>query len=225
MWQSARVACGLDAVVLCSSIAFVIEFKVGSKTFDNSAVDQVWDYALDLKNFHEASHTLIIVPILIATDAPDVPLVGLLPDQDSVYRPILGNSESLREIISLAQSSTHGPSIDDTKWGNAPYHPTPTIVEAARSLYAQHSVDAIARSDAGAKNLARTSVRIEELADSARVNSQKIICFVTGVPGAGKTLVGLNIAILRDQPHDDDLMTCPPGLEGQKGVPGHKTSG
>lgn len=192
-----RMGRRIDAVVLCSSIAFVLEFKVGSKTFDNSAIEQVWDYALDLKNFHEASHTLFIVPILIATDAPDVPPAGLLPDQDSVYRPILGNSESLREIISLAQSSIHGPSIDDTKWGNAPYHPTPTIVEAARSLYAQHSVDAIARSDAGAKNLARTSVRIEELADSARVNGQKVICFVTGVPGAGKTLVGLNIATRR----------------------------
>lgn len=192
-----RMGRRIDAVVLCSSIAFVIEFKVGSKTFDNSAIDQVWDYALDLKNFHEASHTLIIVPILIATDAPDVPLPVLLIDQDSVYRPVLGNSASLREIISLAQRNIRGPSIDETKWGNAPYHPTPTIVEAARSLYAQHSVDAIARSDAGAKNLARTSARIEELADSARVNGQKIICFVTGVPGAGKTLVGLNIATRR----------------------------
>ena len=192
-----RMGRRIDAVVLCSSIAFVIEFKVGSKTFDNSAIDQVWDYALDLKNFHEASHTLVIIPILIATDAPEVPLPVLLVDQDSVYRPVLGNPASLREIISLAQRNIRGPSIDETKWGNAPYHPTPTIVEAARSLYAQHSVDAIARSDAGAKNLARTSVRIEELADSARVNGQKIICFVTGVPGAGKTLVGLNIATRR----------------------------
>lgn len=192
-----RMGRRIDAVVLCSSIAFVIEFKVGSKTFDNSAIEQIWDYALDLKNFHEASHTLVIVPVLIATDAPDVPLPVLLIDQDSVYRPVLGNSASLREIISLAQRNIHGPSIDETKWGNAPYHPTPTIVEAARSLYAQHSVDAIARSDAGAKNLARTSVRIEELANSARVNGQKIICFVTGVPGAGKTLVGLNIATRR----------------------------
>ncbi len=79
-------------------------------------------------------------------------------------------------------------------WSSAPYHPTPTIVEAARSLYAQHSVDAIARFDAGAKNLRVTSRRIEELADEARVKGRKRICFVTGVPGAGKTLVGLNLA-------------------------------
>lgn len=79
-------------------------------------------------------------------------------------------------------------------WARAPYHPTPTIVEAARTLYAQHSVEAIARFDAGAQNLATTSGRIEELADEARAGRHKIICFVTSVPGAGKTLVGLNLA-------------------------------
>src|SRR5207237_4925396 len=87
--------------------------------------------------------------------------------------------------------------LEISAWANAPYHPTPTIVEAARALYSQHSVEAIARFDAGATNLRITSVRVEELVDQARSAKQKAICFVTGVPGAGKTLVGLNIATHR----------------------------
>jgi hypothetical protein len=92
--------------------------------------------------------------------------------------------------------------IDPIQWATAPYHPTPAIVEAARSLYAQHSVEAIARFDAGAKNLRVTSRRIEELAEEARQTRRKIICVVTGVPGAGKTLVGLNVATRRHDKHD-----------------------
>jgi Uncharacterized conserved protein (DUF2075) len=192
-----RMGRRIDVVILIGSVAFVIEFKVGSGSFDHAAIDQVWDYALDLKNFHEACHALFIVPILIATEAANAPVQELILDGDSVYRPILGTPSSLRKIIDLSQFKTSGPRIDELAWGNAPYHPTPTIVEAARSLYAQHSVEAIARSDAGAKNLAITSLRIEDLADTARLNGQKIICFVTGVPGAGKTLVGLNVATKR----------------------------
>src|SRR6478752_2101418 len=95
----------------------------------------------------------------------------------------------------LAQSAAR-------RWSHASYHPTPTIIEAARSLYAQHSVEAIARFDAGAQNLHVTSRRIEELVDEAQAERRKRICFVTGVPGAGKTLVGLNLATRRevDQP-------------------------
>src|SRR5262249_58626238 len=79
----------------------------------------------------------------------------------------------------------------------APYRPTPTIIEAARELYAQHSVEAIARYDAGAENLRVTSRRIGQLVEEAKTRKQKLICFVTGVPGAGKTLVGLNLATER----------------------------
>ena len=89
--------------------------------------------------------------------------------------------------------------VDADAWARASYHPTPTIVEAARSLYAQHSVEAIARFDAGAQNLHVTSRRIEELVDEAQAKGRKRICFVTGVPGAGKTLVGLNLATRREE--------------------------
>ncbi len=113
---------------------------------------------------------------------------------DKVCRPILTNPSTFRTSLESVLTSTTGLAVNVDQWSKAPYHPTPTIIEAARSLYAQHSVEAIARYDAGAKNLRITSARIEELVDEARISKKKIICFVTGVPGAGKTLVGLNIA-------------------------------
>ena len=178
-------------------MVFVIEFKVGESAFERAAVDQVWDYALDLKNFHEASHSVSIIPILIATGATKSVPVNLEADQDKVYRPMLVDPAGFRQAIDVALRTVTGEALDGQQWSDAPYHPTPTIIEAARALYAQHSVEAIARSDAGAQNLRVTSSRVEELVDEARAQKHKVICFVTGVPGAGKTLVGLNLAIRR----------------------------
>jgi hypothetical protein len=198
-----RMGRRIDVVLLVGPVVFVVEFKVGEKAYDRSAVDQVWDYALDLKNFHEASHNVSIIPILIATEAPASAPLTLQADADKVYRPMLVNAAGFREVVDLALQSIAGSLLNDEQWSRAPYHPTPTIVEAARALYAQHSVEAIARFDAGAQNLHVTSQRVEELVDEARGKRRKLICFVTGVPGAGKTLVGLNVATRRrdlDQP-------------------------
>ncbi len=192
-----RMGRRIDAVLLVGPVVFAIEFKVGEKVFDRAAVDQVWDYALDLKNFHEASHHVSIVPILIATEATESAPVKLEADADKVYRPISVSTGEFRKAVDLAIQSITGVALDNQQWSRAPYHPTPTIVEAARALYAQHSVEAIARFDAGAQNLHVTSRRIEDLVDEAREKSRKLICFVTGVPGAGKTLVGLNVATRR----------------------------
>jgi hypothetical protein len=190
-----RMGRRIDGVVIVGPAVFVIEFKVGELVFDRAAMDQVWDYALDLKNFHEASHAASIVPMLVATEAPaKTGAVSLFPDDDKVYRPVAVSAGGLRAVIDEALQIIRGSAVDEQKWSQAPYHPTPTIIEAARSLYAQHSVEAIARFDAGAQNLRVTSQRIDELVDEAMRNGRKIICFVTGVPGAGKTLVGLNVA-------------------------------
>lgn len=189
-----RMGRRIDAVVLIGPVVFVVEFKVGESAFDRAALDQVWDYALDLKNFHEASHAASIVPILVATEASAVVPKSLCPDDDKVYRPVAVSVDGLRAAMDDALRTIVGPTVDDHEWSRAPYHPTPTIIEAARSLYAQHSVEAIARFDAGAQNLRVTSLRIDELVDEAMKKGRKIICFVTGVPGAGKTLVGLNVA-------------------------------
>jgi hypothetical protein len=196
-----RMGRRVDAVLVIGPVVFVIEFKVGENLFERSAVDQAWDYALDLKNFHQASHAVSIVPILIATAATASAPLDMVVYEDQVYRPLRLHPGGLRECLDKALQSITGEVINAQQWSAAPYHPTPTIVEAARALYAQHSVEAIARYDAGAKNLRVTSRRIEELVDEAREKKQKIICFVTGVPGAGKTLVGLNVATRRRDEH------------------------
>jgi len=189
-----RMGRRIDAVLVIRNVVFVVEFKVGMGSFDRAAQDQVWDYALDLKNFHEGSHSVRLVPILVATEAStDLPQT-LKHDEDGVYRPISTNRRGIRSMVEFVLRELVTDTLDEMAWAESPYHPTPTIVEAARSLYARHSVESIARSDAEAKNLHITSKRIEDIVDEAREKRLKVICFVTGVPGAGKTLVGLNIA-------------------------------
>jgi hypothetical protein len=193
-----RMGRRIDLVLVSGPVVLAIEFKVGEKAFDRSAIDQVWDYGLDLKNFHEASHDASIVPILIATEATQCPPAELQSDADKLFRPLVVDPQSFRSVLDAALAKVSGAAMDADAWARASYHPTPTIVEAARALYAQHSVEAIARFDAGAQNLHVTSRRIEELVDEAQANRRKRICFVTGVPGAGKTLVGLNLATRRE---------------------------
>lgn len=189
-----RIGSRIDAVLVTSSVIFVIEFKVGADKYERTHRNQAWDYGLDLKNFHKASHAAPIVPILVATNAVEYDKELTSPHADGVYPPICANPGSLRKVIRMALDKYPDRTIDISSWETAPYQPTPTIIEAAQSLYSRHSVDAIARHDAGAKNLSITSARIEQLITEAEENRRKVIIFVTGVPGAGKTLVGLNVA-------------------------------
>ena len=138
----------------------------------------------------------------MVTEAKDSPPVVFHADPDSVYRPVQTLPAGLGGILDSALELITSSTLNAVKWAGAPYYPTPTIVEAARALYAQHSVEAIARFDAGAQNLRTTSGRIEELSDEARAKKQKMICFVTGVPGAGKTWDGLNLATRRHEGAD-----------------------
>jgi hypothetical protein len=186
-----RIGSRIDVVLISGSAIFVIEFKVGEIGVKREDLNQVWDYALDLKNFHKSSHHSPIVPILVTTRAPRSETVLGAPYPDNVYYPAQCNSQGLRQLIHSTLTQFAGPSLNANEWCHSPYQPTPTIIEAAQALFAQHSVDAIARHDAGARNLRITSQRIETLVEAARHNHQKMIIFVTGVPGAGKTLVGL----------------------------------
>ena len=195
-----RMGRRIDVVLLVGGVVFVIEFKIGATGYDSSAVDQAWDYALDLKNFHEASHQRTIVPMLVVPDAFDVS-DSVLRDADGVVRPLRVNRRTFRDVLDVAAATFAAEAIDADRWASASYRPTPTIIEAARALYAQHSVEEIARHDAGAENLRVTSQHLEELVAEAQRSRRKLICFVTGVPGAGKTLVGLNVATRRN---DDD---------------------
>ncbi len=190
-----RMGKRIDVVLLIESVIFVLEFKVGAKGFDASAIDQVWDYALDLKNFHETSHEKIIAPILIATEAPhNATVISATPQQDKMLLPIKCNPQLLRQVIQNVLSLSDSQEINPIHWENGRYSPTPTIIEAAMALYNGHSVAEISRSDASAINLTKTTQAISSIIKQTKENAQKSICFVTGVPGAGKTLVGLNIA-------------------------------
>lgn len=170
---------------------FVVEFKVGSKEFTGADVNQVWDYALDLKYFHEESHHLPIIPILIATNTRENDIL-LFQYDDQIVRPILSNGDNIADIIRQSQLIFPSTYIDNYLWSISRYAPTPTIIEAAQALYKNHSVKDISRSDAD--NLTDTSDYIFRVIEQAKAEQNKVICFVTGVPGAGKTLVGLNIS-------------------------------
>ena len=190
-----RLGGRIDVLVLIRSVIFILEFKVGETEFTSFALNQVWDYALDLKNFHEASHFVPIAPIVIATRAwRDVTTVTYAAHDDKVMLPIRATPETLSEILQNVLQRTDGPSIIAKEWEAGRYHPTPTIIEAALALYGGHKVEEISKKDAGAENLAVTSSAIEQVIKSSRANCTKSICLVTGVPGAGKTLVGLDIA-------------------------------
>jgi hypothetical protein len=192
-----------DCVLVISGIVFVIEFKVGSVRFDRHAIDQVHDYALDLKNFHLGSHDALIVPILVATNAQGSAADPIFAS-DGVATPLMLSSMDIREIISKAPELAHGRSIDLEAWKTSGYRPTPTIIEAAQALYEKHDVNEISRSDAGAKNLRSTTIRIADIIEYSKREGRKSLCFVTGVPGAGKTLAGLNIAASRAEGHEDE---------------------
>lgn len=196
-----------DVVVVIGDCIFIIEFKVGSEGFDRHAIEQVEDYALDLKNFHAGSHHLSIVPILVATRAKTSPLSQPELALDQVSKPLLSNVIDLGDILRHAAAQHRHRQLDVAQWASSGYRPTPTIIEAARALYARHDVRDIARSDADAINLSRTQDFIAAVIEDAKSHQRKTVCFVTGVPGAGKTLAGLNIATQRSESHADEHAT------------------
>lgn len=193
-----------DAVLLSQSIVFVLEFKIGATVHSAGAFDQVEDYALDLKNFHEGSHSAAIIPILISTQAKPNQVFDRTFADDLVAQPIGTDATGLAGLIENICTEWAFPIIDPEDWITKGYKPTPTIIQAAEVLYQTHSVVNISRSDADAVNLQETSASVSRAIDQARANQKKAICFVTGVPGSGKTLAGLNIATRRSDEHVDE---------------------
>lgn len=189
-----RMGKRIDVLLIIKHIIFILEFKIGAKEFSASGIDQVVDYALDLKNFHETSHDKLIVPILIASSASNSRVIYEKANIDKLFLTICCNPLQLASVFDYILSTTDGDYINIYEWKKGRYQPTPSIIEAATALYGGHSVDEISRSDAGAINLTDTSAAISSIIEKSKVHSYKSICFVTGVPGAGKTLVGLNIA-------------------------------
>jgi hypothetical protein len=191
-----RMSKRIDVILIIGPVIFVLEFKVGESHYTQSALDQVTDYCLDLKNFHETSLNHFIAPVLIATASRHMkPIVCITPKNDKLLWPICSTITQLGDVIDkVLLFAAADSNIDAGAWERGRYCPTPTIIEAALALYKGHSVTEISRNDASAINLSLTSEAVSEVIRHSRDNSQKSICFVTGVPGAGKTLVGLNIA-------------------------------
>jgi hypothetical protein len=186
----------LDAVLLADDVIFCLEFKTEDKAHSLQPQRQVEDYALDLRDFHEASHDRRIVPIVVvpkaATAGDSIEQISM----DAVRAVKLTNASDLAQTLLAAFAAEHRVGslpIDPAAWDSSPYRPVPTIIEAAEALFAGHNVCEIAHSHAGATNLTVTSNRLVEIIQQAQRQSEKVICFVTGVPGAGKTLAGLNV--------------------------------
>jgi len=183
-----------DVVLLVDNVVVILEFKVGSSTYNSGDLDQALDYALDLKNFHEQSHDKIILPVLVATDAENTNN-ELKKYDDDIYLPIKLNQHNLSEVFEfINRINSSNEIIDPIKWIKSIYKPTPTIIQAAQALYTGHNVSEISRSDSHAFNLDATAKEIFNVIEYSKMNKKKSICFITGVPGAGKTLAGLNIA-------------------------------
>lgn len=193
----------LDSVALAGQVIAVIEFKIGANRYDTKDVRQVEDYALDLRDFHSTSQHLTIVPILCATDAP-TQITPTFGEFGTVWPVHFTNADSLAstlEKFAEIQEQEQTKQLDWQFWNEGQYRPVPTIVEAAKLLYAGHRVEEIAHSAASDENLQKTANRIIEIASIAKANSKKVICFITGIPGSGKTLAGLNVV------HDERIKT------------------
>lgn len=188
-----RMGKRIDNVILYKNIIFILEFKCGSNNYKSNDYDQVYDYALDLKNFHKESFDKLIVPILIASDAPPYPNQFIL--KDNILEPLRSNEFNIKNLILNVSTIYNEDDFSYDSWINSEYFPTPTIVEAAQALYNGHNVSDITRNDAGAKNISLTTDAINRIIEHSKLKKRKSICFVTGVPGAGKTLVGLNLGI------------------------------
>ncbi|MCL7763254.1 DUF2075 domain-containing protein [Polaribacter sp. Z014] len=200
-FQIPRMGKRVDNIIIIDDCVFVVEFKVGDETYGKHAEVQVIDYCLDLKNFHEGSHFVKLIPVLIATNAETYST-----DLDKVieHRQVAKcNKSGIKNIIELFIQNSKG-KIDITTWENSIYKPTPTIVEAAKALYKGHKVEEISRHDSEKINLDKTSNYINEVIENSKLNNKKSICFVTGVPGAGKTLAGLSIANERMLADEDE---------------------
>ena len=191
-----RLGKRVDVVLLLEGIVFCLEFKVGETRILEVDVDQVLDYALDLKNFHKFSEDRIIVPILIATKYPNASTnIQMSVYDDRIVNPLITGQSGISALIDrvLKQFSNESPVNPD--WIISPYAPTPTIIEAAKSLYENHTVEDITRHEADNVSTDRTISYILDVIQKSKKNQEKSICFVTGVPGAGKTLVGLDVAV------------------------------
>lgn len=196
-----RMGKRVDNIIIINDCVFVVEFKVGDDKYGKHAELQVIDYCLDLQNFHEGSHNAKLIPVLIATNAKAVSLQ--IDEVLELNKVAKCNKVTIKETLSKFYLKSND-TIDTFSWESSKYKPTPTIIEFAQALYKGHNVKEISRHDSDKINLTKTSDCINSVIDYSKKNNKKSICFITGVPGAGKTLAGLNIANERMKVDEDE---------------------
>lgn len=202
-----RLGKRIDVILLIRHMVFSLEFKNGKDVFTAQDAQQAEDYAIDIKNFHKESENLYVCPILIATDADPYPRAqsdGCYPDKQ-IYLQRENIDTLVPKIVQLAEKYGSDEELDFEKWFNSPYYPTPTIISAAVEAYSSHHLSEIAQSEAGQDDINQCENKINEVIRYAKTNRKKCVCFVTGVPGAGKTLVGLDVVAKNLDREDDNL--------------------
>ncbi|QDH10972.1 DUF2075 domain-containing protein [Nocardioides dongxiaopingii] len=203
-FQMHRLRKRLDAVVLVPGVVVIVEFKVGSDRFTSADRAQAEDYALSLRDFHRYAQQGIVAPILCATAAACLEGGGAVFEGVSSLAMTgisdldvaIGNARALGE----QGSPPPAPERMLADFLAAPYRPTPHIIEAARNLYAGHQVKDIGRGGAADEALEAAANTLTAIVRQAKENREHRVCFVTGSPGAGKTLLGLNLAIVDRDP-------------------------
>ena len=203
-----RLASRIDAVIIAEDIIFVIEFKLDRRKYELADIRQVQDYTNDLIDFHSESKSRIIVPLLLAPLADSIPNQLFLHSTDNCIK---SNSKSLSSDLLnfyLQNHNTLNLLINPITWMHGEYRPTPTIIQAAKALFADQKVETISKFGAEEIDLNNTSQYLIDVIKSAKENKKKVVCFVTGVPGAGKTLVGLNIVHEKNQFGGEEINTA-----------------
>ena len=205
-----RLGKRIDVVLLYRGVVFCLEFKVGESKILETNIDQVLDYALDLKNFHKFSEDRVIAPILVATKYSNrSTAIQMSVYDDKVVNPLVTGANGIVVLMQNVVNKFSNEAPIHKDWVISPYAPTPTIIEAAKTLYESHSVENITRHEADKVSTDATIKYILDVIQKSRVRGEKSICFVTGVPGAGKTLVGLDVAVKQtyqgsDKPIEDE---------------------
>ena len=191
----------IDAVVLSENVIFSLELKVGASRFERADCWQAEDYALDLRDFHLESRGYLVIPLLVATSAQTLPSPQPGAELDVHCLGVDGLARRIAQLASLPDLRLSR--LDPLVWDASPYSPTPSIIQATRQIFSTHSVTNL--SHAYADNLGATVAAIQDAVTQARDRGRHTICFITGVPGAGKTLAGMAAVYAASEWNSDDI--------------------
>ncbi len=196
----------IDVVLLVRSWIILLEAKSGE--VDSAAKKQAEQYGLLLHYFHKASDQRHILPVAVSTQAAEESPTewrqqGMFPQLASYWvKPVLACKWEVLARLLLSCEDASEPQVSCQEWNNSPYFPVPSIIEAALELRSGLSIAEIAHSEAAEHEIQHVRDTIQNCLRAARDEGQHAICFLTGVPGSGKTLVGLSLAHLSENKTD-----------------------